>query len=79
MARNVLVGWRYEQNSRRAQFCGDTAVLKHDQPVVWIVLAPFQVNRIEPESQRFLPAVLDTGYAGRVLLNEGHLKRWAGI
>ncbi len=79
MARSVLVGWRYEKDSCRAHFCGDQASLKGDQPVVWIVLAPFQVNRIEPESQRFFPAVLDTGYAGRVLLNEGHLNRWTGI
>jgi len=79
MPRSVLHGWPYHSNFRRLHFCGSVTAIGAEQPVVWIVAAPFHVTRIEPGSHAFFPAVLDTGYAGRLFMNHRHLTRWSNV
>jgi hypothetical protein len=79
MSRRLLTGWPYSSSFRRVRFCGTDAAIHADQPIVWIVVAPFEATRIAPDTHRYFPAVLDTGFAGRVLLNHRHLTAWAGV
>ncbi|MCI0359574.1 MAG: hypothetical protein L0211_13950 [Planctomycetaceae bacterium] len=79
MPRSVLSGWPYSGQFRRVHFSGSDAALHAEQPIVWIVVAPTDVTHIDPALHRFLPAIVDSGFAGRVLLNHRHLAKWAGL
>ena len=57
---------------------GREVTIRHDQIVVWVSLAPQDIERPDRNTPRF-PAVLDTGFNHSFILHNDHLVRWAGF
>jgi len=79
MGRRILTSWAYSSHFRRVCFGGNDAIIRAEQPMVWLVLTPPGVRVISPDKQPCFPAIMDTGYAGRLLLNVRHIPAWSGL
>jgi hypothetical protein len=79
MGRKILRAWRYSAGFRRVHFGGNQASVRAEQPMIWLVLTQPGVQAITAGSHPHFPAILDTGYAGRLLLNVRHVASWTGL
>lgn len=57
---------------------GPVVTLKHHQIMVWVSLTPSELATPPTPLPRF-PAILDTGFNDTFLMQEAHLRSWAGL
>jgi hypothetical protein len=78
--RTVLTDWPYRATRRVVTFgSGDRAEIQEQQIALWIALASYGTKSPSFPDHRYFPAVVDTGYGGRLLLNHRHLSDWSGL
>jgi hypothetical protein len=68
----------YFEKSTSATVHGREVPIFSYQPVLWVSVAPFADEALDPNTPRF-PAVLDIGYTHNFLIRDEQLLQWAGL
>lgn len=78
--RTLLADWTYSARRQIIAFgSGNRGEVLEQQIVVWLAIAPYGTKVLLEDDHPTFPAVIDTGYGGRLLLNHRHLSDWTGI